>query len=248
MQQQTPDIKQFEISSNSQNMGGAFLSLSLFIILLAFFIILTAASNFDQDKTTDVIDSLEQSFASKVSGDNDYPAQASGPIKSTGQGAVLDKIEGVFNARFLNSKMKRSYGKNTAYMRIDKEQLLTLLGLIETDVIGTAERDVFFHKLQVVLTSIEGEKPYQIHLTSYANTSLDTKEARLAAKQAEIRQLDALAQAIVEAGFPKDRISIGLERKKTDQFTLYFRAYTPIYPEAGEGGTNRGTTAVGGAS
>lgn len=225
---QKPDLS----TNNQTNVGGAFLSLSLFIILLAFFIILTAASNLDEAKTTDVIDSLEQSFASKNAGDDNYPARATGPVKSTGQGSMFDNIEAMLNARFLGVEKRRSFGKNVAYMQIDKAQFKSFMGMTEAQKIGHAERDAFFHKLQVVLTSVEGETPYQIHLAVSVNEPAATDvDGQTRTKHDAIKELDLIAQKIVEAGFPKERISIGLADKDSDKITLEFRPYRPVYPD-----------------
>ena len=54
--------------------GGQLLAMSLFIMLLAFFIVLNAISNYENSKVKPVLQSIELTFASKITEEgNDKP-------------------------------------------------------------------------------------------------------------------------------------------------------------------------------
>lgn len=72
-------------------MGQQYLGLSLFIILLCFFIVINSLSTFEQIKTQDVLQSLQFAFAGKLEGDDVLPSVQASTTETFEKGDTLDK-------------------------------------------------------------------------------------------------------------------------------------------------------------
>ena len=74
-------------------MANQFLGLSLFIMLLSFFIILNAISSFEITKTQPILNSLSMTFASKQTDQQIIPGKVVSQSSQKMEGSALDKIE-----------------------------------------------------------------------------------------------------------------------------------------------------------
>ena len=80
--------------SSSSGIGDKLPGLSLFVMLLAFFMILNSMSSYEKQKMENIMQSLDDTFASKITETgNDKPSITKSSDKQLGEGDTLEKIE-----------------------------------------------------------------------------------------------------------------------------------------------------------
>ena len=84
-------------------MGNPYLNLSLFIMLLSFFLILNGISNFQNDKSFPVLNSLNITFTKKEL-EAPKPSQSMEDEESSRKGNTLDKLEALFKVHIANAE------------------------------------------------------------------------------------------------------------------------------------------------
>ena len=91
-------------TSNSARTG-QLMNLSLFIMLLAFFIVLNALSSYQENRVENVVDSVQHAFAKDVRQEDFNPSIMPDPANSVNEGDTLERINALFQAQI------RSYDK-----------------------------------------------------------------------------------------------------------------------------------------
>ena len=75
------------------DMANQFLSLSLFIMLLSFFIILNSLSSYEDVKSKPVLNSISMAFSKDTPDPILAPNTVESPIESNNEGDSLDKLK-----------------------------------------------------------------------------------------------------------------------------------------------------------
>lgn len=95
-----------------------FISLSLFVILLSFFIILNAHSSYDETKARPILNSLSMVFTNQQSPADINASETNRKGASEGQGNSIDKIEGLFSSEIAGVKAKQNRMGTELRMRL----------------------------------------------------------------------------------------------------------------------------------
>lgn len=235
-----------------ESAAGKLLALSLFIMLLAFFIVLTALSSYEETRVVPIFQSLEMAFASTVRNESENKAAVSGrSTLSTGEGTTLERLEALFRSIIPGRQVVRNSRTGTLHVNMDIEtfeRAITMLSL-EQDLEGVREeaRETFILPALVALLQAGqqgapyhmdvllevGENPAQLMNSTPDKTMLDMK------------RVGVFVQRIEDAGLPAKYVSAGLQKGQRGMVELFFRPYVPFSPLPANGAA--GDAGAGGA-
>ncbi|MCB1651071.1 MAG: hypothetical protein KDI46_03375 [Alphaproteobacteria bacterium] len=214
-----------------------FISLSLFVILLSFFIILNAHSSYDETKARPILNSLSMVFTNQQSPADINASETNRKGASEGQGNSIDKIEGLFSSEIAGVKAKQNRMGTELRMRLpfsvfEQKIMSSLSG---NAAVGPAGQQAFFLPTLVSLLDLQDKKPYKMEMVVHASAA-DSLERQSAAKR-----LSAISSKMEGAGLPKKLITIGLsDDADSSVIDIYFHRYHPV--------SNLDTERVGGGS
>lgn len=209
--------------------GAQSVSLSLFLILLAFFIVLNASSSFDRVKMRPVIESLEETFASRAIGEDELPALLADPAKFRGMGETFDEIDGLLKSLAPGIKSERLNGNGVLFIRITENEWRRILGVGGTAHSGDEE---FLARLSVLLMP----QDKAIRFSTSIMIGLGDSPALLAIEKPEtvddaMKRADGYVRNFTRRGFPSSLVMTGLQAGKKGYVDLLFK----LAPAAAQG-------------
>ena len=218
-------------------MASQLLGLSLFVMLLAFFIVLNSISSYDEAKVAPLRQSLEQTFATLIDQTGNLkPVIAKSPDVAFGEGDTLEQVEGLFKSQIAGTETVTSTARGTMYIRVRKTDFETMVNSIGDKKMPKASQD-FLATLVSVLRSDQRGTPYRVDIIY----NLDDNPARIGNREpgrmAEmVKAVAVIAGKIEAAGLPQKLMTIGLQKGDPDFVELMFSPHTPFDPTGGAHG------------
>ncbi len=225
-------------------MANEYLGLSLFVMLLSFFIILTSMSDYEDSKAKPIMSSLNMAFsAGALDKDEPAPSIKMSETQDFHEGTTLDKIEGLFNAHiktFKITKNRLGTEMSVTMTRDEFEKALESTGEVlfledpSTDELAEAP---FLDTLTSLIATSETEVQYRmdIMLGTGENPAMMQNE-----KPASLREISDIstgyARMLEAAGMPVKFISTGIGAGEKDMVVLMFRRYVPVNVHKAAGG------------
>jgi hypothetical protein len=213
------------------------LGLSLFIMLLAFFIVLNSVSSFNEDKIKPVMNSIDQTFSTRM---EDIAARRPSTrpdeeTESRGEGRYpgLKQLENLFRSFIVGAEIQTDYDKGTMWVRMDYESLnKTILKAASPSGTPLPEEEGADDNFLATLVSLmETQAQSQVYrmdmLLNTEETPVELKLDRPAVFQRERDRIGKLSRMLEQAGVSPGQISIGLRSGEEDQVDLVFRASYP---------------------
>lgn len=227
---------------NQESAAGKLLALSLFIMLLAFFIVLTALSSYEETRVVPIFQSLEMAFASSLRDSTEQKAAVSGKSDiSTSEGTTLERLEALFSSIVPSRDVVRNTRTGTLHVRMDMEtfERATSLLSLEQDFEEKKEaaRQTFIlPALVALLRADRNDAPYHMDVflevednpAQFMNENPD--KAAL-----DIKKAGVFAKRIENAGLPQKLMAVGLQKGEGGMVELFFRPYVPFTPLPAEG-------------
>lgn len=213
-------------------MANQFLSLSLFLMLLSFFIVLNALSDFEDDKSKPVLNSLTLAFTSNERGQQE---QMTAPVPSTQEGRrdgdTLGQVEGLFDAHIAGFEAKKNRFGTVMHVRVPVgrfENAIDFTGL-ETLERPLGTQGSFVQTMVSLLRSAEENKPYRMDMV----LNIPAEPALYADQDPDqlmryLSRVSAFAERLETVGMPQKMMSIGLRQGEEGFVDLYFYEYTPF--------------------
>ena len=224
------------IEPQGQGLASQLLGLSLFIMLLAFFIVLNSISTFEELKARNVMESLEFTFASKIIQRGDMRPSVTKSIEtSIYDGDTLDRVSGLFQAQIPSHEVVMNKERGMMHVRVPRdafERAVTAIGQRVAPA-GTnkdsAFQNDFLPTLVAMLRSEDRGQPFRMEIT-YNVTENPARMQRLApqALQGTIRAVDAMAETIEKAGLPAKQITASVQQGDEAMVDLFFLRYEKI--------------------
>lgn len=217
-------------------MANEYLGLSLFIMLLSFFIILNALSDFEETKADPIMSSLNMAFsAGAIDKDEPAPSIQSFEETSMNEGTTLDKIEGLFGAQVKNFRVTKNRLGTEMYIRLPREEFEAALGASGQDLFLEEEgtnpmlEEPFIEMLVDLINTARTSVPYRMDIVlnlgaSPAVLRNDSPETLNGA----MRTVSGYAELLEREGLPIRFTSAGLGAGETDIVELVFRRYVPV--------------------
>lgn len=211
-------------ADDTKSLGSQIPPLSLFIVMLAFFIMLNSISVIKEDKAKPLMDSLEEAFASRMSADENWqPATTASEAASADEGRVIDHAERLFQAHIAGVQTQKDDGRGVLLMRMSYADLSAAVSGIGDKA---AENKKFMETLASMLRSSAAGQPYRMDVF----LQVDDNPAMMQNDQPQkmsvlMRDLGVLAQQLEKAGLPQRLLSVGLEKGQNGTVELLFRPH-----------------------
>ena len=213
-------------------MANQFLSLSLFLMLLSFFIVLNSVSDFEETKAVPAaLNSLLLAFSNDVKNIEDKPSPAPSLYQDKRGGDTIEALEGVFNAHIGGFEAKRNRLGTVLHVQLPMQRFENAVNeaTFENAGFGAGTLQSFMTTLVTVLRSAENGQPYRIDMVM--NVSEDPVILSENAPDdfvTALKRVSDLATTLENKGIPKKMLSAGLVSGKAGMIDLYFYRYTPF--------------------
>jgi hypothetical protein len=194
--------------------------LSLNLLLLGFFILLTALSNFQEDRQRLVLESVNEAFNGRVAADRSYSESSSGLDNLEEIEALLDDAGKLFGSALPAVKVKRAADRPVVRFELSAA---TLFAPESVDL--RPGRWLLLRRLVEALTE-EGRRdlPYELSIIHAVATDAPPRSLAETSRSLVVQRLDSLATALIARGLPAERLSVGVEprpeRVRTVSFVL----------------------------
>lgn len=233
----TQHRRRFIGRESAQDVGGAAFmkqvtALSLFLILLAFFIVMNTLSEFQEDKTRPVMRSVESAFSSKLDKgqDEENPSILPSQQKSIYEGQTVERIEALFTAQIPGFRANVNRGDGVMFVRVPYQAFRNaVLAVGQTNALAQEDRDgftgaFFLPTLVALMSAGEAGVPYQMEVLYNIKGNPARQYNRDAqGTKAAMAQIASLSAKINEAGVPAHLMSVGVQHGDKNTVDLYFR-------------------------
>lgn len=226
-------------------MGRQFLALSLFVILLAFFVVLTSLSEYDSTKAMPVLSSLEMAFAGKqLEREADKSAAEKAEFDNLRQGDTLDKIKASLNATISDFDARKNRLGTEMYVRMPRRDferaLQASVGLPDDNRALSGMDGPFISTLISLLNAAREERPYRMDILLETETNPAALQNEAPEKIAALMQrVSGYSAALQNAGLPEFLVSAGLsyrgqrDEAEGDFVELVFTRHKSFDPSVG---------------
>lgn len=214
---------------SSRSLGSQIPGLSMFVILLAFFIVLNSISVIKEERARPLMKSIESAFATQINQDVVWqPSSNPSDELQVREGRTIDKLEAMFSSRIAGLDVKKDDNTGTLLLRmkydafseainkIDSESssaqefLRTLVSLLRAEMSGYTYRMDVFVQLDQNPATIQNQQPQRMTAT--------------------MKQIGDVAQALENAGLPQKLMTIGMEKGDEGMVEILFRPHVPYNP------------------
>lgn len=196
MDYQPDQTKKRKADSLISSDGSLVLGLSLFIILLAFFIVLNGMSQYSEPKVGKALESLETAFSQSIlPAPVEKSAMDERSESDMGQGDAVKELEGVLKSLLPNLNMVANpnpNGGSTMAVRMEKGQFERL----SNNLIPLFVR---------ILTEKDAELSYGLTLTSYVRDPFGGRAIN------SLNVLDGYISRLINAGLPQNRLGMTID-------------------------------------
>ncbi len=217
-------------------MANQFLALSLFIMLLSFFIVINAVSNFEEVKTRPVLTSISLAFSTKNSGEDTAPTIEESAEKGFHEGDSLDQLEALFKAQLTGHTIKKNSLGTVMHVRLPLRSFERGVGAATqaTTDPKRAKRSAGGFFLTTLVSLLQSDKAgiryrMEMLLNVPKNPALAHNKNPQEVAEA-VKKISGFSQALETAGLPKKLLSAGLSEGKDGYIDLYFRRYEAFDP------------------
>ena len=214
-------------------------TLSIFIILLAFFIALNSLASFNTQKATPVLESLRKTFGSTEQTADLKPSIRQDEAKASGQGDLIRELEKLFRARLQGIKAAKVEGRDTLLLRVKTEEYQKALdgvldrqaqdgnaqaqGAQEADDQDPAVQDFMPTLVSMVRSGQSGPQLHMqimLNISQEGNVSPDMQEAMVS--------ISRIVNQTEQAGIPTRLLAGGVQEGPEEYLDLLFRPYQPF--------------------
>ena len=220
-------------------MVNQFLALSLFVMLLAFFIVLNSLSTFESEKTRQIVDSITIAFSSR-NADNLSANVTNDPMDSFRDGDSLEKISALFKAEISGIKVTKNRFGTVMHIRVPVLEFEKAL-LMGSGAAGAPLNDMGSPFLPMLISVLDSEEaiPYRIDMVM----NMEGNPAAIQNENPEVvatlsKKVTFYAEKLEASGLPRKLITAGLGEGEKRMMDLYFRPYEPFNPLGDEGAPN----------
>ncbi len=192
--------------------------LSLNLLLLGFFILLTALSNYQEDRQRLVLESVNEAFNGRVPADRSYSDSSSGLDNLEEIESLLDDVGELFGSALPAVRTKRAADQPVVRFELPDT---TLFAPDSVDL--RPGRWLLLGRLIEVLTEERRRNiPFELSILHGVAPGLPPRSLEEASGSLVVRRLDSLATALVARGLPAGRLSVGIQpgRARVVSFVL----------------------------
>ncbi len=213
-------------------MANQFLGLSMFIMLLSFFIVLNSLSNFEIKKSSPILNSLSLAFSTEDREDRDAPSKAAQTTEALRKGTTMDKLQGLFETEITGIEATQNRLGTVMHIRMSFEEFekQTTTGLVKSNT-GEPRQSIFVPTLISLLDAKENgtmtKMKMMVNLRSAPALALANNDSQLPDIS---RRISRIAGVLEQAGLEKKLLETGLKGGDDGMVDLFFLRYEPFNP------------------
>jgi hypothetical protein len=202
-------------SDSSESKMTLLTNLSLFMMLLAFIIVMNTHTNFDQDKIKPILESVEQSFTMRVFRQDIGPSPMADIEKKTGDGYSLDELEQLFRASVPAINIRQIPSRGILVIEMKRDHFAKAMDSQGPSIL----RD----RVKMAM-SRKSKTPNQLEI--WLQVPMQDIEKN---HKNDIKTLSAWAQKLQRQGIDNKYMTVGLQpvlkKADTDKVFLLFRSH-----------------------
>lgn len=200
-------------------------NLALFIMLLAFFIVLVSKSEFKPEKASAVLENLKRTFTMRVFREGEGPSLSPDAEQGAGEGqSDLERAEAQFRSDFPGIEAQQIPSRGFLYVRMDEAVLFA-------DQSST-KRKALEKLIQKTIMGSAGKKTPSMQLEIWLNVQGDVAKSLSGDGAGRILMSKAasLGRRMENFGVPPGYVTTGIQKGNPGAVSLFFRPYTPYAP------------------
>lgn len=215
------------------------MNLSLFIMLLAFFIVLNSISSFQEDKASKVRRSVERAFTVQAVEDNERSSVTDGKAQSVSEGNSFDRLEALFQSQLSGFKQTKDRSRGIMMVEVDYtvfEKAINALNqgdLTKTPTRGETRENFFLPTLSSIMQANVNGAPTRMEIYLHVNQNpaiLQNEQPHDMRVKTNI--LGEFSRKLQNQGVPEKLVNIGVMQGDPQKIKLVFRKYIPFSPMA----------------
>ena len=200
-------------NNSSVQVGTSQLFLSLFLLLLAFFIFINSISTYKEKKTTQVVESIRANFPAFVSPEKffQFKSQKNSAVSPT----IFNELDELFQHLFREKRLKISYDSNIAQIDIPINSIFEKGRAVQ---LNKLER--LLERLSAIIIRAESEYPLGTEIVfGYGGTLEEKFEDQLTQERCSV-----IMSILLEKAVPKGSVAVGLEPGNPNFLRFKFRS------------------------
>lgn len=227
-------------AGTAKTVGSQLLGLSLFIMLLAFFIVLNAISSYEDVKVRPVMASLSYAFASRMLEQrvDENPSVTQSQEDSIHEGDTLERLKALFTAQIPSSEVAVSSHRGVMYVKLpfdDFEAAVMAVGqrnaLNQQQESAQFLKGFFLPTLVALMKTDKAGMPYRMDML----LNIDNNPAQMQNRQPKqmvtlIKDMGRIAAKLEDSGLSTKLVSGGLQKGEPGTIELMFRRHVPFNP------------------
>ncbi|HPF78312.1 MAG TPA: hypothetical protein PLF01_03370 [Alphaproteobacteria bacterium] len=217
--------------------AGQMLNLSLFIMLLAFFIVLNSLSSYEELKTEQVRRSVELAFAKDPKIQPDQSSARKDPAQALKEGHTFDRIDALFESEIMSFEATSSKSLGIMMVRVPYEKFSkAIMATGQKDLLQypsrKAVRGNFFLPtlVSILRRNIDGA-PTRMEIMVHTEENPAMLQNQQPKKMMEVMsKVGVFSQRLEKQGMPEKLLNIGVSKGDPEYIDLVFRKYIPFSP------------------
>lgn len=227
------------------------MALSLFIMLLAFFIVLNAISSFVEHKSHPIVQSIQETFSTKIITPDVAPAIIPDDARAFREGDTIERIDALFKSQITSYDAVKDTGRGIMQVELPLNVFTTaVMAIGQEDILKTSPdvqvkgRKFFLPTLVSLMKSDTEGLPYRMDMVLHVPENPAQLQNRDPKKLGGVMAQGArLADQLQKNGLAEKLVSVGVARGNPGKIDLVFRPHKPFTPynPAKQGGADVGT-------
>lgn len=229
-------------TSSSLSNARQMMNLSLFIMLLAFFIVLNSMSSYEEIKSEQVRRSLNMAFSKEEFSEVEIKSTTQDLAQAIREGHVFDRLDALFQSQISAFSKISSKRRGVMMVELDLEEFTTaILKVGQKDFMRYPSRkdvrgNFFLPTLVSIIRSDMMDMPIRMEILINSDQNPAELQNQLPVQMDRTINLgSALTERLESQGMPTNLINIGVKEGDPKKVTLAFRKHTPFSLDAKEG-------------
>ncbi|MEM9469025.1 MAG: hypothetical protein AAF988_02575 [Pseudomonadota bacterium] len=221
--------------TSSSSKTAQLMNLSLFIMLLAFFIVLNSISSYESNLVGDVVESLEVTFSKDVQKRDVSFSVRDDQVKSINDGDTFDRLDALFQTQI--STYQKTISSNRGIMTIKLpyekfEKAVMAAGqrdLTKESLVRNPRGNFMVPTLVSLLRSDQKGSSYRMNiLAQVSDNPANLLNQNPGLMQRRMNNVSRLAQKLEEGGIPQKLLNVGLKKGRPEIIELVFEIHKPF--------------------
>lgn len=217
------------------------MTLALFIMLLAFFIVLNTISSYEEIKTEKVRRSVLLTFSKDKTLEQPEASTQEDDAQAMKEGHTFDRLDALFSAQIASFEAVQSKSKGVMMVQVPFEEFkVAVMTVGQKDLTRYPSRravrgNFFLPTLVSILRSDLDGTPTRMEILLRLNqnpAALQNQNPSIVRKT--IDQAGVFSQKLEQQGMPQRLLNVGVEKGDPKFVNLVFRKYVPFSPIEGE--------------